>query len=106
MAPQANAPLPSMTMDPQSGMPSRNLIAEDIVARTGIDEVMIDRLVRTFYARARLYESVSARYSGRCPWLGCGGRTRFRWYRQLCSWRAVRNNQRAHAQAVLSADYA
>jgi hemoglobin len=43
-----------MTMDPQSGMPSRNLIAEDIVARTGIDEVMIDRLVRTFYARARL----------------------------------------------------
>ena len=57
MAPQANAPLPSMTMDPRSGMPSRNLIVEDIVARTGIDEVMIDRLVRTFYARARLYEA-------------------------------------------------
>ena len=26
----------------------------DIVARTGIDEAMIDRLVRTFYGRARL----------------------------------------------------
>ena len=41
-------------MDPRSGTPSRNLIVEDIVARTGIDEAMIDRLVRTFYARARL----------------------------------------------------
>src|SRR4051794_38276224 len=54
MAPQANARLSSMTMDLRSGMPSRNLIVEDIVARTGIDEAMIDRLVRTFYARARL----------------------------------------------------
>jgi hemoglobin len=41
-------------MDPRSGTPSRDLIVEDIVARTGIDEAMIDRLVRTFYARARL----------------------------------------------------
>ena len=34
--------------------PTRDLIIEDIVARTGIDEAMIDRLVRTFYGRARL----------------------------------------------------
>ena len=32
----------------------RNLIVRDIVDRTGIDEAMIERLVRTFYARARL----------------------------------------------------
>lgn len=31
----------------------RNLIVADIVARTGIDEAMIERLVRTFYGRAR-----------------------------------------------------
>jgi hemoglobin len=31
----------------------RNLIVADIVARTGIDEAMIDRLVREFYSRAR-----------------------------------------------------
>lgn len=36
------------------GAPSRDLIIADIVARTGIDEAMIDRLVRTFYGRARL----------------------------------------------------
>jgi hemoglobin len=32
----------------------RNLIVRDIVDRTGIDEAMIERLVRTFYGRARL----------------------------------------------------
>lgn len=32
----------------------RNLIAADVFDRTGIDEAMIDRLVRTFYGRARL----------------------------------------------------
>jgi hypothetical protein len=32
---------------------SRDLIVADIVARTGIDEAMIKRLVRTFYGRAR-----------------------------------------------------
>ncbi len=32
----------------------RNLIAADIVERTGIDEAMIERLVRAFYDRARL----------------------------------------------------
>jgi hemoglobin len=37
----------------QSGAPSRERIIADIVARTGIDEAMIERLVRTFYARAR-----------------------------------------------------
>jgi hemoglobin len=33
--------------------PNRDLIVEDIVARTGIDEAMIDELVRTFYGKAR-----------------------------------------------------
>jgi len=32
----------------------RDLIVEEIIARTGIDEAMIERLVRTFYGRARL----------------------------------------------------
>jgi hemoglobin len=31
----------------------RNLLIADIVERTGIDETMIDRLVRSFYARAQ-----------------------------------------------------
>ena len=31
----------------------RDLIVADLVARTGIDEAMIERLVRTFYGRAR-----------------------------------------------------
>lgn len=32
----------------------RNLIIRDIFDRTGIDEAMIERLVRAFYARARV----------------------------------------------------
>jgi hemoglobin len=36
------------------GSTHRNLIIADIVERTGIDHDMIDRLVRGFYARARL----------------------------------------------------
>lgn len=36
------------------GAPSRDLIIADIVARTGIDEAMIDQLVRTFYGSARV----------------------------------------------------
>jgi hemoglobin len=32
---------------------NRDLIVQDIVARTGIDEAMVERLVRTFYGRAR-----------------------------------------------------
>ena len=53
-APRSGVWLPRITTDPRSGTQSRNLIVEDIVARTGIHEAMIDRLVRTFYARARL----------------------------------------------------
>jgi hemoglobin len=41
-------------VDTQTGAPNRNLIIEDIVARTGIDEAMIERLVQAFYGRARL----------------------------------------------------
>jgi hemoglobin len=43
-----------MSADPHAGAPNRAAIAVDIVARTGIDEVMIERLVRAFYRRARL----------------------------------------------------
>ena len=43
-----------MSADPQAGASNRAAIAEDIVARTGIDEAMIERLVRAFYRRARL----------------------------------------------------
>ncbi len=42
-----------MSVDSQSAEARRNLIAEDIVTRTGIDEAMIERLVRGFYGRAR-----------------------------------------------------
>lgn len=42
-----------MSADPQSGAASREAIVAGIVARTGIDEAMIERLVRAFYARAR-----------------------------------------------------
>ena len=42
-----------MSVDRNGDVSLRNLIVEDIVRRTGIDEVMIERLVRTFYARAR-----------------------------------------------------
>jgi hemoglobin len=38
---------------PEEGEARRNLLIADIVARTGIDEAMIDRLVRSFYARAQ-----------------------------------------------------
>jgi hemoglobin len=42
-----------MSADTQSAAARRNLIVADIVERTGIDDAMIDRLVRAFYARAR-----------------------------------------------------
>jgi hemoglobin len=42
-----------MTTHPESGPAHRNLLTQEIVARTGIDAAMIERLVRTFYARAR-----------------------------------------------------
>ena len=35
------------------GPRGRDLIVADIVERTGIDEAMIERLVRSFYGRAR-----------------------------------------------------
>jgi len=41
-------------MDTQGRPASRDLIIEEIVARTGIGEAMIERLVRAFYGRARL----------------------------------------------------
>ena len=40
-------------MDAETSRPSRNQLIEDIVARTGIDEPMIEKLVRTFYGRVR-----------------------------------------------------
>ncbi len=40
-------------MDVRAGMPDRDAMIADIVARTGIDEAMIERLVRGFYERAR-----------------------------------------------------
>jgi len=43
-----------MTAQSPGGNTHRNLIIADIVERTGIDDAMIDRLVRAFYARARL----------------------------------------------------
>jgi hemoglobin len=40
-------------MERQTGATNRDLIVADIVARTGIDEAMIERLVRAFYDRGR-----------------------------------------------------
>jgi len=42
-----------MSANKDAGAARRNLIVAEIVERTGIDEPMIDRLVRGFYARAR-----------------------------------------------------
>jgi hypothetical protein len=44
----------SMSMDVRPPESGRDAIVDDIVARTGIDEPMIDRLVRNFYGRTRL----------------------------------------------------
>lgn len=41
-------------MNSPSGIPDRTRMMDDIVARTGIDEKMIEVLVRAFYARVRL----------------------------------------------------
>src|SRR5215831_21306253 len=43
-----------MGVNTRADATKRDLIIEDIVARTGIDEAMIERLVRTFYGRVRL----------------------------------------------------
>jgi hypothetical protein len=42
------------SMDMQAHTAGRDLIIEEIVARTGIGEAMIERLVRAFYGRVRL----------------------------------------------------
>jgi len=42
-----------MSADPQASAARRNLIAADIVERTGIDDGMIAQLVRSFYNSAR-----------------------------------------------------
>jgi len=42
-----------MNVNTQAGVPNRQRIIEDIVARTGIDEAMIEALVRAFYTRVR-----------------------------------------------------
>lgn len=43
-----------MDMDTQIPASGRDAIIDDIVGRTGIDDAMIDRLIRSFYGRARL----------------------------------------------------
>ena len=43
-----------MSATTDAAFPSRDVIVADIVMRTGIDEPMIEQLVRTFYGRARL----------------------------------------------------
>jgi hemoglobin len=40
-------------VEPRTDVPCRDLIIADIIERTGIDEAMIERLVRAFYDRAR-----------------------------------------------------
>ena len=42
-----------MTADIEGGPERRTALTEEIVARTGIDEAIIERLVRTFYDRVR-----------------------------------------------------
>src|SRR5690606_41617315 len=42
-----------MTSQHRPAADRRSVLTEEIVARTGIDEAMIDRLVRRFYARIR-----------------------------------------------------
>jgi hemoglobin len=43
-----------MSATTDAAFSSRDVIVADIVMRTGIDEPMIEQLVRTFYGRARL----------------------------------------------------
>ena len=40
-------------MNARIGISKRDVLREEIAARTGIDEAMIERLVRAFYGRAR-----------------------------------------------------
>lgn len=43
-----------MSTDEAAGIARRNALVGDIVERTGIDEAMIERLVRAFYDRVRV----------------------------------------------------
>jgi hemoglobin len=64
-----------MSGDTHAGLSSRDLIVADIVARTGIDEPMIERLVRTFYGRARLDPLIGPIFEGKVhDWEGHLGR--------------------------------
>lgn len=54
-----------MSGDTNAGLSSRDLIVADIVARTGIDEPMIEQLVRTFYGRARLDPLIGPIFEGK-----------------------------------------
>jgi len=47
------------------GAARRSLLVADIVERTGIDEAMIDRLIRGFYARARHDPLIGPVFEGR-----------------------------------------
>ncbi|MGB7036016.1 MAG: group III truncated hemoglobin [Xanthobacteraceae bacterium] len=49
----------------QDGDARRNLLVADIVERTGIDDTMIDRLVRGFYIRARRDPLIGPVFEGR-----------------------------------------
>jgi hemoglobin len=54
-----------MSVSAEEGEACRNLLVAEIVERTGIDEAMIDRLVRSFYDRAQrdlLIGSIFARH--------------------------------------------
>lgn len=52
-------------MDTTSGAPDRQQVVADIIARTGIDEQMIERLVRSFYERARRDPLIGAIFESR-----------------------------------------
>ena len=54
-----------MSVSADDAASRRNLIVADIVARTGIDDAMIDRLIRGFYARARRDPLIGPVFEGR-----------------------------------------
>lgn len=58
----------------------REAVIDDIVARTGIDEAMIDRLIRSFYARARLDPLIGPIFEAKVhDWEAHFGRMRAFW---------------------------
>jgi len=54
-----------MSVDADAGVARRSLLVADIVERTGIDEAMIDRLIRGFYDRARRDPLIGPVFEGR-----------------------------------------